>query len=107
MHKLNFFFLIRHPTNYSLQLPNCCQKNMAPFDKEWIDRAMFLAKGKLVTALKLWWNPPQIQHEARTPPHPDTYHYRWLLLWAPRMMWNMKFHYPCCGVGESLRSKGL
>ena len=68
---------------------------------------MFSAKGKLVTSLKLWWNPPQVQHGATTPPHPDTYHYRRLLLWAPRMMWKVNFHCPRCGVKESLRSKGL
>ena len=68
---------------------------------------MFSAKGKLVTALKLWWNPPQVQYEATIPPHPDTYHYRRLLLWAPRMMWKVNFHCPHCGEKESLRSKGL
>jgi hypothetical protein len=55
---------------------------MAPFDKEWISWAMFSAKGKLATALKLWWNPLQVQHRATTPPHPDIYHYRRLLLWV-------------------------
>ena len=77
-----------------------------PFDREWIGRTMYAAKGRLVTTLKLWWNPPPVDYLA-TPPHPDTYHCRRLLLWAPRMMWKVNFHCPHCGVKESLRSKGL
>ena len=68
---------------------------------------MFAAKGKLCTSLKLWWNPPPVAYHQSTPPHPDTYHCRRLLLWAPRMMWKVNFHCPHCGVKESLRSKGL
>ena len=28
----------------------------------WIGRTLFSAKGKLVTLLKLWWNPPSVEH---------------------------------------------
>ena len=68
---------------------------------------MFASKGKLVTSLKLWWSPPPVQYHQSTPPHPDSYHLRRLLIWAPRMMWKINFHCPHCGVKESLRSKGL
>ena len=94
------------PTSYSLRLPVGWCNNVAPFDREWIGRTMYAAKGRLVTTLKLWWNPPPVDYLA-TPPHPDTYHCRRLLLWAPRMMWKVNFHCHHCGVKESLRSKGL
>ena len=69
---------------------------------------MFAAKGKLVTSLKLWWNPPPVPYHQVTPPHPDTYHLKRLLLWAPRMLWKVNFHCPHCGgAAESLTSKGL
>ena len=57
-----------------------------------------------MTSLKLWWNPPPVQYYQSTPPHPDSYHLRRLLLWAPRMMWKTNFYCPHCGVKESLRS---
>ena len=98
----------RKPRQFlSLRLPNGWHQTVAPLDREWIDRAMFAAKGKLCTSLKLWWNPPPVAYHQSTPPHPDTYHCRRLLLWAPRMNWKVNFHCPHCGVKESLRSKGL
>ena len=66
---------------------------------------MFAGKGKLVTSLKLWWNPPPVAHDQGIPPHPDCYHLRRVLLWAPRMMWKVNFS--CSHCGQQLRSKGL
>ena len=78
---------------------------MAPVDQEWVGRTLFVKKGKLTSMLKLWWHPPEVNHHSSL--QPDTYHQRRLLLWLPRMMWQVNFHCPRCGVHESLRSKGL
>ena len=78
---------------------------MAPVDQEWMGRTLFVKKGKLTSMLKLWWHPPEVNHHSSL--QPDTYHQRRLLLWLPRMMWQVNFHCPRCGVHESLRSKGL
>ena len=69
---------------------------------------MFAAKGKLVTNLKLWWNPPPVPYHQAIPPHPDMYHLKRLLLWAPRMLWRINLFCPrCARAEEALTSKGL
>ena len=79
---------------------------MAPVDREWIGRALFIGKGKLTTSLKLWWHPPSVEYNSVCL-IPDSYHTRRLFLWTPWMMWKVNFHCPRCGTKESLRSKGL
>ena len=51
----------RRPTNYLLRLPNGWQQNMAPIDREWVGRTLFVAKGKLTLSLKLWLYPPPVE----------------------------------------------
>ena len=85
-----------------MRLPNGWHQNLAAIDREWIGRTLFVGKGKLTNSLKLWWHPPAVKYSPVSL-NLDT---RRLLLWAPRMMWKIKFHCPRCGV-ESLRSKGL
>ena len=75
-------------------------------DQEWVGRALFVKKGKLTSTLTLWWHPPGVDYQS-SPPKPDTYHRRRLLMWSPRMMWQVNIYCPRCGVHESLRSKGL
>ena len=79
---------------------------MAPVDQEWIGRTLFVKKGKLTSTLKLWWHPPEVDYQS-SPPEPDTYHRKRLLLWAPRIMWDVDFYCPHCGINESLGPKGL
>ena len=69
---------------------------------EWIGKTLFSSKGKLVTSLKLWWNPPPVEH-CSTPSHPDSYHCCRLLFWVPSLMWKVDFHCPHCGMKESLQ----
>ena len=78
---------------------------MARVDQQWVGRALFVKKGKLTPTLKLWWHPPEVDDHSSL--KPDFYHRRRLLLWILRMMWQVNFHCPHCGVRKSLRSKGL
>ena len=74
-------------------------------DREWIGRELFVAKGKLATALRNWWHPPPVKHDST--PCPDSYHLKSLFLWMPRRMWKVDFYCPCCVPRRSLHSKGL
>ena len=96
--------LPRHPTDFSLRLPQGWRQNIAEGDRQWIGRALFVAKGVLTSKLKLWFYPPPHELPA-SQPNPDNYHLRRLFLWAPRRMWKVDFLCPNCK--ESLRSKGL
>ena len=79
---------------------------MAPVDREWVGRTLFVAKGKLTSSLKLWLYPPPLEYSS-SPPKPDIFHAKRLLLWLPRMLWKINFHCQRCGEHKSLRSKRL
>ena len=76
---------------------------MKSADREWVGRLLFVAKGKMVEKLQIWWHPPQVDHTAA--PVADRYHLLRLFLWMPRKMWKIDFLCPRCK--ESLTSKGL
>ena len=69
---------------------------MAAADMAWVGRVLFQAKGKLVTELKSWWLPPQVDRLSSKEPRPAAYHLRRLFLWMPRKMWNVEFHCTIC-----------
>ena len=106
LYHVNLQVISRRPIDFTLRLPSGWHQRVAPIDREWIGRTLFIAKGKLTSSLMLWWHPPPVEYHS-TPPNPDSYHCRRLLLWLPRMMWQVNFHCPHCGSKESLRSKGL
>ena len=80
---------------------------MSRADQQWIGRALFQSKGKLVTDLKLWWHPPPYRMAQKQPSPARAYHLRRLLLWMPRRMWKVEFHCPVCPHPQPLRSKGV
>ena len=96
----------RHSTNYSLRLPKGWSGHMAPGDQGWIGHSLFVAKGKLSPALRLWWHPPSYKLP-QSQPSPEDYHHRRLLLWMPRRLWQVNFTCPICPTPQSLRSKGV
>ena len=67
-------------------------------------KGLFVAKGKLSTALKLWYYPPPVEHH-NTQPQPEPYYRRRLFLWMPRRMWQVDFKCPSCA--HPLHSKGI
>ena len=98
--------LPRRPTDFSQCLPQGWEQTMSPGDRAWVDRTLFVAKGKLTPSLRTWWYPPPIE-QSSSKPNPSAYHHRRLFLWMPRKMWKIDFHCPHCEPQQSLRSKGL
>ncbi len=90
--------------DYSSRLPQGWEQGMSPTDRVWIGKELFVAKGKLSPALKLWYYPPPVEHH-NTQPQPEAYYRRRLLLWMPRRMWQVEFKCPSCA--HPLHSKGV
>lgn len=97
----------RQATDYSLRLPQGWRITISEQDRNWIGRALFIAKGKLTSNLKLWWYPPPRVVSPVARPSPDEYFQKPLFLWMPRKLWAYNFYCPNCGPRRSLTSKGV